>query len=234
MNNESTLFKSYFPSMTLLNGGAKSGFKKVEKVNIKPRLFHFHGDKKKIHVMERPLNLKNLDSSDVFILETNEMIYQWNGRSCNMSEKYQAMQFCLQLRDKRNGKVKGETLDDGDIEEDHIFYTFFSDENPVVEAEVPVEQGIEKKLLRLSDASGTMEIMEVATDSDITADKLDSDDIFILDKPECCYVWMGKGSNADERKSWPVFTNRYLSGTGNPLKHISVVKEGKEPKKFFA
>ena len=38
MNNESELFKGYFPSLTYLSGGVKSGFKHVEKKVVEPRL----------------------------------------------------------------------------------------------------------------------------------------------------------------------------------------------------
>ena len=233
MNNESRLFKSYFPSITLLNGGADTGFKRVTKQEIKPTLLHFHGDKNKVHVQEMPLNLKNLDSSDVFILETNDMIYQWNGKTCNKDEKFYAVRFCQQLREKRHGKVKCETLDEGDFEDDHLFYSYFSDENPQVEAEAKVEQSSESKLFRLSDATGTLEMTEVATGSDINPSKLDTNDIFILDKPEVCYVWCGNGANDNERRSWPRFSHSYLLKTTNPLKSVTVVKEGKEPKNFF-
>lgn len=233
MNNESNLFKSYFPSITLLEGGADTGFKRVTKQDLKPTLLHFHGDKKKIYSQERPLNLKNLDSSDVFILETADMIYQWNGKSCNKDEKFHAVRFCQDLRQKRHGKVKCETLDEGDFEDDHIFYTFFSDDNPVVEPEKAFEKSTVKKLLRLSDASGTMEMTEVATGADINPGKFDTNDIFILDKPDACYVWLGKGASDEEKRQWPTYSHKYLAETGDICKSISAVKEGREPKGFF-
>ena len=47
---ESALFKSYFPVMEYLEGGAESGFRHVTPEQYKPRLFHFHGDRAKVEV----------------------------------------------------------------------------------------------------------------------------------------------------------------------------------------
>ncbi|KAK6994563.1 gelsolin-like protein 2, partial [Biomphalaria glabrata] len=49
---ESNLFKSYFKTIELLKGGAASGFKNVKPAEYRPRLLHFHGEKKNIFVKE--------------------------------------------------------------------------------------------------------------------------------------------------------------------------------------
>jgi gelsolin len=45
MDNETDLFKSYFKAITLLEGGAESGFRHVKPEERPKRLLHFHGDK---------------------------------------------------------------------------------------------------------------------------------------------------------------------------------------------
>ena len=42
----------------------------------KPRLLHFHGEKKRIEVKEKEALRSNLDSSDVFILDLGLELYQ--------------------------------------------------------------------------------------------------------------------------------------------------------------
>jgi len=228
MENESPLFKSYFSSLTYQKGGAKSGFKHVETKVTEPKLFHFHGDKKGVTVKEIGRNIQNLDPTDVYILIGTDCIYQWNGKGCNKDEKFKATQHCQELK---TGKMSSETLDDGDIEADHPFYNFFSDNEPV-DGKSTKFTSSGTKLLRLSDASGSM-TFETVAENNIVPSMFDSNDVFIYDKPDKCYVWIGKGSSPEEKKRWPYFSNSYLSGTGNPCKAVTVVKEGHEKSDFF-
>lgn len=48
--NESSLFKSYFKSVTIRKGGAKSGFRHVEEAKAEPKLYHFSHDGKTVKV----------------------------------------------------------------------------------------------------------------------------------------------------------------------------------------
>ena len=54
-----------------------------------------------------------MNSGDVFILDTEEAIFQWNGTSSNAHEKSQAAQFCLAMRGDRGGSPKIHTFDEG-------------------------------------------------------------------------------------------------------------------------
>ena len=55
---------------------ADTGFRQVKPTEYQPRLLHFHGDKKRVTIRERPLTKKSLDSSDVYILDLGLEIYQ--------------------------------------------------------------------------------------------------------------------------------------------------------------
>ena len=55
---------------------AETGFRQVKPTEYQPRLLHFHGDKKKVQIRERPLTKKSLDSSDVFLLDLGLEVYQ--------------------------------------------------------------------------------------------------------------------------------------------------------------
>jgi len=229
MEHESELYKSYFPELTYLKGGAKSGFKRVEPVRKDPELFHFHGEKKNITMKQVPLNIQNLDHSDVYILQTPDMIYQWNGKGCNMNEKWKATEYCQTLK---TGRVQSETLDDGDFEHDHPFFSYFSDDNPVEGKEVAQTTPHTEKLFKVSDASGQMTFEKVA-EGNITRSLFDTNDVFIYDKADGCYVWIGKGASVDERKHAMTYGENYLNGTSYPLKPISCLEENKERSGFF-
>ena len=79
MNHESDLFKSYFKNVTLLKGGADTGFRHVQPEEYKPRLFHFSGPGAKIEMKEVPLKKGYLNDEDVFILDNGLVIYQLSG-----------------------------------------------------------------------------------------------------------------------------------------------------------
>ncbi len=55
---------------------ADTGFKHVVPVEYKPRLLHFHGERKRIEVKEKEALRSNLDSTDVFILDLGLELYQ--------------------------------------------------------------------------------------------------------------------------------------------------------------
>lgn len=55
---------------------ADTGFKHVKPEEYKPRLLHFHGDKKGVTLKETPLSKDSLDSSDVFLLDLGLEIFQ--------------------------------------------------------------------------------------------------------------------------------------------------------------
>jgi gelsolin len=97
---ESELFLSYFPKMTVLEGGCETGFKHVKPEEYKPRMLHFHGDRKGVSVREVPLSRRMLDSTDVYILDLGLTIFQWNGSGANKDEKFSATQY-VQVRESQ-------------------------------------------------------------------------------------------------------------------------------------
>jgi gelsolin len=233
MGHESDLFKSYFKNGTkYLNGGVATGFKHVEKKVIQPKLFHFHGDKKGVTVRQVPLNRSNIDSNDVFILETDKVIYQYNGESCNKDEKFKATQYCSALKSERGGKANVEVLD-APIADEEEFWTFFSDDNPV-ENKVSFGDVEETLVYRLSDAGGDMSFAKVAQGDQANASILDTNDVFIIDKKGHCYVWIGKNASNAEKRQWSVYAHNYLkSEAPNPVKPVTAVTEGREPANLF-
>ncbi|XP_062612818.1 gelsolin-like protein 1 isoform X3 [Saccostrea cucullata] len=119
---ESDLFKSYFDTITILEGGAETGFNKVTPEKYTPRLFHFCGTRKNVEVKQVPRSASRLDSGDVFILDLGLTIYQWNGKGSNKDERMKAMQYLIALKDERRGKAKSEVLEEEGLSKSHEFY----------------------------------------------------------------------------------------------------------------
>ena len=90
------------PFSRTMSGGAESGFRHVKPEEYRPRLLHFHGDKKGVKVTEIRRNRGLLDNTDVYILDLGLKLYQWNGSGCNMQEKIKVIQLHCVYSVKKN------------------------------------------------------------------------------------------------------------------------------------
>jgi hypothetical protein len=57
------------------------------------------------------LAASSLNSGDVFILETQKYIFQWNGQKSNQMEKGKALDVCVQMRIERNARARVLVID---------------------------------------------------------------------------------------------------------------------------
>ncbi|XP_063437789.1 gelsolin-like protein 2 [Mytilus trossulus] len=229
--HESELFKSYFDNITILKGGADTGFRHVKPEEYTPRLFHFCGTRKHVEVREVPRNKDLLDSGDVYILDLGLQIYQWNGSGSNKDERMKAMQYCIKLKDERNGKASSEVLDEGSTDKDHEFYKALNEENVPDEAKKYKAADSQKELFRLSDASGSMKF-SLAKKGQVSKTDLDSKDVFILDSKTSLHVWVGKDTSVNERKNAMSYAHKYLQSTDHPFVSVSCLAEGMKSKAF--
>lgn len=225
--HESDLFQSYFESITIMTGGAESGFHHVTPEEYTPRLLHFCGTRKSITVKEVPLSPNRLNSNDVFILDLGKQLYQWNGSGCNKDEKFKAMQYLTQLKGERS--ATSETLDEDDTPKSHDFYSHLTAEDEDDE-DITDEPGI-KNIYRVSDSSGEIAFTEYDTPVSSAAD-LDSGDVFVIDTGENCFVWVGEGASSDEKKNGFTYAHNHLMKTSHQLVPIIVIKEGQKNTAF--
>ncbi|XP_062521639.1 gelsolin-like protein 2 [Corticium candelabrum] len=233
MNNESDLFKTYFKMITLMEGGADSGFRHVKPTEYTPHLLHFQGHKKNVKATDVPLFRESLNSGDVFILDLGLDIYQWNGSSCNKDERFKALQYLQQLKSDRGGKPKVETLNEADISSSHKFYTHLPEGGDALDKkDDSAVAAAEKVLLRLSDESGELVTTEVARGGDVKRALLDPNDVFIFDTGTHCFVWVGKGASSQERRKGMQYAHNYLMKTDHPLIPVSIVGQSKETASF--
>lgn len=230
-SHESDLFLSYFPNgIMLMEGGADSGFHHVEPEKYAPRLLHFSGTGKNVVVVEVPAARSRLNSGDVFILDTGLTIYQWNGKGASVFEKNKAVQFMNNLKHERTGKkIEVVVLEEAGMSVEHPFIKALTaqDQKDVVIKSVNEEP----ELFKVSDAGGKLEFSKVKTGV-IKRNDLDSNDVFILDTPKSCFVWVGKGASPTEKKNGFGYAHNHLMKTSNPLRPIAVVKEGQENNDF--
>lgn len=230
---ESPLFKSYFKTITIMKGGAKTGFNHVEPKTYKPRLLHFCGTRRSVEVKEVPLSKDRIKSDDVFILDLGEKIYQWNGNGSNKDERYKAMQYCQNLESERCGRAKADVIEEDRTYPEHEFFTSLTDDDEADDDEQFSAKDTQNELYRLSDASGKMSF-KVEKKGDVIMNDFDPNDVFILDAKSALYVWIGKGTSSSEKKNAMSWAHEYLMSTDHPLISVSCMSEGRESKDFRA
>lgn len=229
---ESELFLTYFPKgVTVLEGGADSGFHHVKPEEYKPRLFHFSSKGRNVVVQQVPANRSRLNSGDVYVLDKGLAIWQWNGSGASVQEKTKAMEYVSNLEKQRAGKaVQNYVIDENTSGGSTEFYDALS-EPDVSETDYKATSDTTNHLFRVSDAAGSMQFNKIK-DGAVAKGDFKSADVFILDTPKSCFVWVGSGASDAEKRNGLGYAHSHLMNTADPLRHIAVVKEGRESKEF--
>ncbi|KAK6941822.1 Gelsolin-like domain, partial [Dillenia turbinata] len=115
--HESDKFLSYFkPCIVPLEGGVASGFKTPEEEKFESRLYTCKG-KRVVKLKQVPFARSSLNHDDVFILDTESKIYQFNGANSNIQERAKALEVIQFFKDKyHEGKCDVAIVDDGKLD----------------------------------------------------------------------------------------------------------------------
>ncbi|XP_074020406.1 macrophage-capping protein isoform X2 [Numenius arquata] len=232
--NESDVFMEYFPrGVTYQEGGVDSAFKPTHpSASPMHKLYQVKG-KKNIRASERDLSWASFNTGDCFILDLGETLFVWCGARCNMLERSRAQELAAAIRDgERGGKARLEivlgpkpTLQEGSPEED------------VVADQRNARAAI---LYKVSDATGRMDLSQVATSSPFSQSLLCPDDCFVLDNGAGgkVYVWKGHKANEQERQAALKVAEEVITRMGySPQTQVEILPQGRETtlfKQFFA
>jgi len=239
--HESELFQSYFPKgIRVMKGGVDGGFNKVKPKEYKPRLLQIKG-RRRVRLVEVPLEAASVNSGDVFILDLGLLIIQFNGQKAGTFERSKATEICRALDGER-----------GQVPEVVVFDEFSSPEEWPKEwverlgkgpyksaAEGGDDLAFEKTasartLLRLSNASGTMQMTKVAEGTAIKRDMLQKDDVFIVDFGNEVFTWVGTGASREERNHGISYALKYLrDNKRDEATPITVTLQGHESDYFW-
>ncbi|XP_075580210.1 macrophage-capping protein isoform X3 [Pelecanus crispus] len=220
--NESDVFMEYFPhGITYQEGGVDSAFKPTHPgagagagAGAGPvrKLYQVKG-KKNIRASERGLSWASFNTGDCFILDLGETLFVWCGARCNVLERNKAQELAAAIRDgERGGKARLEIVADG---------------------EEPPE------MLQVSDATGRMDLSQVAASSPFSQSLLCSDDCFVLDNGAGgkVYVWKGRKANEQERQAALKVAEEFIARMGHsPRTQVEILPQGRETplfKQFF-
>ncbi|PWA54109.1 villin 4 [Artemisia annua] len=233
--HETERFLSYFkPCIIPQEGGIASGFKHVEAEEYKIRMFTCQG-KHVVHVKEVPFARSSLNHDDIFILDTANKIFQFNGSNSCIQERAKALEVVQHIKDTyHDGKCDIATVEDGKLMSDAEtgeFWGFFGGFAPL-----PRKTSTEET--KSADALPTQlfclekgQAEPVAADS-LTKELLDTNKCYLLDCVGEIYVWMGRSTSLDERKAASGAAEEYLRSQDRTKSHIIRVIENFETVTF--
>ncbi|KAL3632481.1 Villin-3 [Castilleja foliolosa] len=233
--HESDKFLSYFrPCIIPLEGGIASGFNKHEEEEFETRLYICKG-KRNIRLKQVPFLRSSLNHDDVFILDTKDKIYQFNGENSNIQERAKALEVIQYLKEKyHEGKCDVAIVDDGKLQaetDSGEFWVLFGGFAPISK-KVATEDDIipEKTPAQLfSIIDGQVQ----SVDGELSKSILENNKCYLLDCGSEVFVWVGRVTQIDERKTAIGAAEDFLASQNRPKStHITRVIQGYETHSF--
>ncbi|KAL7097492.1 hypothetical protein ACP275_10G148200 [Erythranthe tilingii] len=233
--HETEKFLSYFkPCIIPQEGGVASGFKHSEAEKHQTRLFVCKG-KHVVHVKEVPFARSTLNHDDIFILDTESKIFQFNGSNSCIQERAKALEVVQYVKDTyHDGKCEIASIEDGKLMADSEageFWGFFGGFAPLprkTNTDEPKSNGVISSTLFCVEKG---EAVPVEADS-MTKDLLDTNKCYILDCGVEVFVWTGRNTSLEERKAASSTVDELLRSLDRPNCHIIRVIEGFETVMF--
>ncbi|KAJ8437041.1 hypothetical protein Cgig2_025888 [Carnegiea gigantea] len=235
--HESDKFLSYFkPCIIPLEGGVASGFKKPEEEEFETRLYLCHG-KRAVKVKQVPFARSSLNHDDVFILDTKDKIYQFNGANSNIQERAKALEVVQFLKDQYHGGTCDVAIvDDGKLQAESDsgeFWVLFggfapigrkvASEDDVIPEETPA------KLYSITD--GQIQRLE----GELSKGMLENNECYLLDCGAEVFVWVGRVTQVEDRKCACQAAEEFVSSQNRPKStRITRVIQGYETHSFKA
>ncbi|KAH9648465.1 Villin-3 [Citrus sinensis] len=221
--HESDKFLSYFkPCIIPLEGGVASGFRKTEEEEFETRLYV-------------PFARSSLNHDDVFILDTKDKIYQFNGANSNIQERAKALEVIQFLKEKyHDGNCNVAIVDDGklDTESDSgEFWVLFGGFAPIGKKVATEDDVIAEttppKLYSIEDSQ--VKIVE----GELSKSMLENNKCYLLDRGSEVFVWVGRVTQVEERKAASQAAEEFISSQNRPKSiRITRVIQGYETYAF--
>lgn len=208
---ESPKFQGYFQTIQYMKGGIASGFRKVKPEEYEPRLVQVRRTKKTVRAIPVDLAASSMNKGDVFVLDAGLKVYLWVGELANAFEKTKGAYVQANIVNSRNGKANKAQPDDAFWE---ILGGTEADVKSAEEGDRTPEPSMDPEscsLLKLSDASGKLEVTTIVDKGTITKDMLKSEDVFIVACNVAIFVWVGEGASKAERRNAIITGEKWLT-----------------------
>ncbi|KAF7804071.1 villin-3-like isoform X1 [Senna tora] len=233
--HESDKFLSYFkPCIIPLEGGVATGFKKPEEEVFETRLYICKG-KRVVRMKQVPFARSSLNHDDVFILDTKNKIYQFNGANSNIQERAKALEVIQFLKDKyHEGKCDIAIVDDGklDTESDSgEFWVLFGGFAPigkkVISEDDIIPETTPAQLYSIAD--GEVKPIE----GELSKALLENNKCYLVDCGAEVFVWVGRVTQVEERKAACQAAEEFVASQNRPKStRITRIIQGYETHSF--
>ncbi|KAH0721307.1 hypothetical protein KY290_006747 [Solanum tuberosum] len=233
--HESDKFLSYFkPCIIPLEGGVASGFKKPEEEVFETRLYVCNG-KRVVRMKQVPFARSSLNHDDVFLLDTEDKIYQFNGANSNIQERAKALEVTQILKEKyHDGMCDVAIIDDGNLQAESdsgSFWVLFGGFAPISKKVATdddiVPERTTAQLYSITDGQVN------SLDGELTKSILENDKCYILDCGSEVFTWIGRHTQLEERKSTIQTAEEYLANQNRPKStRITRIIQGYETHSF--
>ncbi|KAL8225359.1 hypothetical protein R6Q57_017916 [Mikania cordata] len=232
---ESNRFLSYFkPCIMPLEGGFASGIKTNEEENYETRLYTCEG-KRIVRLKQVPFTQSSLNHDEIFILDTKDKIFQFNGPNTNNQERSKALDVVQLLKDKyHDGKCNVAIVDDGKQQsEGHssefwaLFGGFTSIDKKVASEEDIIPEKTPAKLYCITGGQPQDVVGE------LSKSLLRNDKCYILYCGTDLFIWVGRATRLEDKKSAMQTTEEFIVNHHLPkLTFVTRVIQGHETKSF--
>ncbi|XP_019092506.1 PREDICTED: villin-5 [Camelina sativa] len=233
--HETEKFLSYFkPCIIPQEGGVASGFNHVKPEEHQTRLYICKG-KHVVRVKEVPFVRSTLNHEDVFILDTESKIFQFNGSKSSIQERAKALEVVQYIKDTyHDGKCDIAAVEDGRMMADAEageFWGLFGGFAPLPKkAAVDDDATAESVGIKLfSVEKGKTEPVEAES---LEKELLDTNKCYILDCGLEMFVWKGRNTSIDERKNASETADEFFRSSERPKSNLVSVMEGYETVMF--
>ncbi|URD82052.1 Villin headpiece domain, partial [Musa troglodytarum] len=220
---ESDKFLSYFkPCIIPLEGGFTSGFKKPEEQKFETRLYV-------------PFARSSLNHDDVFILDTEKKIYQFNGSNSNVQERAKALEVIQHLKDKyHDGTCDVAIIDDGKLQAESDsgeFWVLFGGFAPIGKKVFTEDDLVlETAPVKIYSINGGQLKLEEDNPSKAL---LENNKCYLLDCGAEIFVWVGRVTQVDDRKAASKAAEDFIIDQNRPkMTCITQVIQGYETQSF--
>lgn len=250
-HHETKEFKDLFDGdIEYLEGGVESGFRHYEPSTPSPELFRVKGKGTKIQFKKVKSRKDSLNTNDVFILDTWNIVYQWNGAKSNPDEKMKATSYLDSVVLARGKDTKKQVFEEGQEAVEFLealpaewkvgCMSLKTYDITLEEKEADEDVKVFRKCLyRLRETSGQLSFKrvtrgELGKGNKISKLYLEDEDVFILDDGFICWVWIGKESSNKEKGNGMGYAMKYLKNNNKPeFMPIRQVRQDKEPLVFL-
>ncbi|CAH1432248.1 unnamed protein product [Lactuca virosa] len=216
--HESDKFLSYFkPCIIPLEGGVASGFKEVEEEEFQTRLYTCKG-KRVVRLKQVPFSRSTLNHDDVFILDTKDKIFQFNGANSNIQERAKALEVIQFLKDKyHEGTCDVAIVDDGKLQaegDSGEFWVIFGGFAPIGKKVASEDDIIPEKTSPKLYCISEGQIKDV--DGELSKSLLENNKCYLLDCGAEVFVWVGRVTQVEERKTAMQAAEEFIVSQNRP------------------